>query len=106
MLLNLLLSFFDVKVYLIFQVSGYGEKMATLEKVSALNITGEHGEDGSCQSAFQALAAMLQSLVNKDSDGRMIISRSSSTSSRKQGQGYIKYVMLSAEKIFSEVCVN
>ncbi|CAJ2656141.1 unnamed protein product [Trifolium pratense] len=86
------------------KVSGYGEKMATLEKVSALNVTGEHGEDGSCQSAFQALADMLLSLVNKDSDGRIIISRSSSTSFRKQGQGrYIKYVMLSAEKIFSEI---
>ncbi|MCI38197.1 ATP-dependent RNA helicase DDX11-like, partial [Trifolium medium] len=43
-------------------VSGYGEKMATLEKVSALNVTGERGEDGSCQSAFQALADMLLSL--------------------------------------------
>jgi chromosome transmission fidelity protein 1 len=49
----------------------------------------------------------LLSLVNKDSDGRIIISRYSSTSLRKQGQGgYIKYVMLSAEKVFSEVCLN
>ncbi|KAL5072678.1 hypothetical protein RYX36_011662 [Vicia faba] len=89
--------------HIMHKVSGYGEKLATLEKVSALNIAGEHGEDGSCQSAFQALADMLLSLVNKDSDGRIIISRSSSTSFRKQGQGYIKYVMLSAEKIFSEI---
>ncbi|CAL5210710.1 unnamed protein product [Lathyrus oleraceus] len=89
--------------HIMHKVSGYGEKLATLEKVSALNIAGEHGEDGSCRSAFQALADMLLSLVNKDSDGRIIISRSSSTSFRKQGQGYIKYVMLSAEKIFSEI---
>lgn len=88
---------------MIFQVSGYGEKQATLEKISSPE-SGEHGEEGSCQSAFQALADILLSLTNKDSDGRIIISRSRPTSLRKQG-GYIKYVMLSGEKIFSEVCL-
>ncbi|KAL4286491.1 hypothetical protein AHAS_Ahas19G0091500 [Arachis hypogaea] len=50
---------------------------------------------GGCLSAFQALADILLSLTNNDSDGRIIISRSSSSSSfRKQG-GYIKFLMLS-----------
>lgn len=78
--------------------------MATSEKISALNKIGEHGEEGGCQSAFQALADILLSLTNNDGDGRIIISRSRPTSFRKQG-GYIKYVMLSGEKIFSEVCL-
>lgn len=91
---------------MIFQVSSYGEKMVTLEKISAVdNITREHGEGGSCQSAFQALADLLLSLTNSDSDGRIIISRSSPTSFKKQG-GHIKYVMLSGEKIFSQVCLK
>ncbi|KAK7255379.1 hypothetical protein RIF29_28788 [Crotalaria pallida] len=84
------------------KVSGYGEKLATLEKMSAFDKSGENGEEGSCQSAFQALASILQSLTNSDSDGRIIISRSRPSSFRKHG-GYLKYVMLSGEKIFSEI---
>ncbi|KAL2338079.1 hypothetical protein Fmac_012525 [Flemingia macrophylla] len=84
------------------KVSGYVEKLATLEKIPAIHKIGEHGEEGSCVSAFQALADILLSLTNKDGDGRIIISRSRSTSLRKQG-GYLKYVMLSGEKIFSEI---
>ncbi|XP_061359565.1 uncharacterized protein LOC133303640 isoform X4 [Gastrolobium bilobum] len=84
------------------KVSSYGEKVASLEKISARDKIGEHGEEGSCQSSFQALADILLSLTNNDSDGRIIISRSRPTSFRKQG-GYIKYVMLSGEKIFSEI---
>lgn len=88
---------------MIFQVSSYGEKLATFEKISALDNIGGNGEEGSCESAFQALADILQSLTNNDSDGRIIISRSRPMNFRKHG-GYIKYVMLSGEKIFSEVC--
>ncbi|XP_020225590.1 ATP-dependent DNA helicase DDX11 [Cajanus cajan] len=84
------------------KVSGYGKMLATLEKIPALHKIGEHDEEGSCVSAFQALAGILLSLTNKDGDGRIIISRSRSTSLRKQG-GYMKYVMLSGEKIFSEI---
>ncbi|OIW11879.1 hypothetical protein TanjilG_25792 [Lupinus angustifolius] len=84
------------------KVNGYGEKLSTTEKMSAHNKTRENGEEGSCQSAFQALANMLQSLTNNDSDGRIIISRSRPTSLTKH-QGYIKYVMLSGEKLFSEI---
>lgn len=74
-----------------------------MEIISVIKKFGEHFEEGSIQSAFQALADMLLSLINNDSDGRIIISRSRPTSFKKQG-GYIKYVMLSGEKIFSEVC--
>ncbi|CAL0325992.1 unnamed protein product [Lupinus luteus] len=87
---------------LMHKVNGYGEKLSTMEKMSAQNKTRENGEEGSCQSAFQALADILQSLTNNDSDGRIIISRSRPTSLTKH-QGYIKYVMLSGEKLFSEI---
>lgn len=46
---------------------------------------------------------MLLSLTNKDSDGRVIVSRTRPSSEGQKG-GYLKYVMLSGEKIFSEVC--
>ncbi|KAI4329251.1 hypothetical protein L6164_021538 [Bauhinia variegata] len=83
------------------KVSSYGEKLASLERSTAIHKNGEYCEEGSTQSAFQALTDILLSLTNDDSDGRIIISRSR-TSSKKQG-GYIKYVMLSGEKIFSEI---
>ncbi|XP_028771757.1 ATP-dependent DNA helicase DDX11-like isoform X2 [Neltuma alba] len=83
------------------KVSSYGEKVANLEKISVTTKIGERYEDGSTQSAFQALADVLLSLTNNDNDGRIIISRSRTTSPGKQG--YIKYVMLSGEKIFSEI---
>ncbi|KAK7381645.1 hypothetical protein VNO80_00191 [Phaseolus coccineus] len=87
---------------LMHKVSGYGEKLATLEKIPSHHKIWEHAEEGSCLSAFQALANILLSLTNNDGDGRIIISRSRLTSLKKQG-GYIKYVMLSGEKIFSEI---
>ncbi|KAK7294199.1 hypothetical protein RJT34_17085 [Clitoria ternatea] len=84
------------------KVSSYGEKLATLEKISTVDNIREHGEEGSCLSAFQALADILLSLTNNDDVGRIIISRSKSTSLKKQS-GYIKYVMLSGERIFSKI---
>ena len=77
--------------------------MASLQKGLALNGTGDCGADGSILSSFRALADMLLSLTNKDGDGRIIISRTRATCSGKLG-GYIKYVMLTGERIFSEVC--
>lgn len=77
--------------------------MANLQKGLALNGAAEWGDDGSILSSFRALADMLLSLTNKDGDGRIIISRARATCSGKVG-GYIKYVMLTGEKIFSEVC--
>lgn len=64
---------------------------------------GINSLEGSSLSGFQALVDILLSLTNSDSDGRMIVSRCTSTCSRQQEEGYLKYVMLAGEKIFSEV---
>lgn len=86
---------------MVFQVSGYGDNIASLQKCSTKSDTWECSEEGSILSGFRALADMLLSLTNNDADGRIIVSKSQQTCS---GQGgYIKYVMLSGEKIFSEV---
>lgn len=47
---------------------------------------------------------MLSSLTNNDSDGKIIVSRPKQTCDGLE-VGYIKYVMLTGEKIFSEVCL-
>lgn len=82
-------------IFCLSQVSSYGDKIV-------MNSAGGSNEEGSTLSAFRALAAMLSSLTNSDGDGRIIISRARLTSSGEQG-GYLKYVMLTGEKIFSEV---
>ncbi|KAL4583896.1 hypothetical protein LXL04_008481 [Taraxacum kok-saghyz] len=72
------------------QVSGFGDKIITSENDSiALH-------EGSILSSFRALAGLLLSLTNHDSDGRIILSR-------KTPGGYLKYVMLTGEKIFHEI---
>ncbi|PWA57356.1 RAD3-like DNA-binding helicase protein [Artemisia annua] len=75
---------------MIHKVSGYGDKSLSLQN----NTT-------SILSSFRALAGMLLSLTNGDSDGRIILSRKKPTDSGQHG-GYIKYVMLTGEKIFHE----
>ncbi|GKV27023.1 hypothetical protein SLEP1_g36231 [Rubroshorea leprosula] len=82
------------------KVSGYGDKITSLKKDSATKENGESCEDGSSLSGFQALVDMLLSLTNNDGDGRIIISRKRPACG--QG-GYLKYVMLTGEKIFSEI---
>ncbi|XVE88898.1 hypothetical protein DITRI_Ditri19aG0105800 [Diplodiscus trichospermus] len=83
------------------KVSGYGDKMTTLQKGSAVKENEDSCDSGSTLSGFQALADILLSLTNNDGDGRIIISRKRPTCS---GQGaYLKYVMLTGEKIFSEI---
>ena len=84
------------------QVSRYGEKVASSQEGLAPNRNGGCGEEGSTLSSFRALVDMLISLTNNDGDGRMIISKMRSTCSGLQG-GFLKYVMLTGEKIFSEV---
>lgn len=81
------------------QVSGYGDKLSSLQKASTPKGNAEYSDEGSTLSSFRALADMLKSLTNKDGDGRVIISRS-----RGQQGGYLKYVMLTGKNIFSEVC--
>lgn len=66
---------------------------------------GDYGEEGSSLSGFRALVGILLSLTNNNGDGRIIISRTRPTCSGHKG-GYLKYVMLTGEKIFHEVEKN
>lgn len=76
-----------------------------MQKGSALKDSGESYEEGSILSGFRALADMLISLTNNDGDGRIIISKARPICSEQEGKqgGFLKYVMLTGEKIFSEV---
>ena len=107
LILFFFLHFPILRRYLCFacQVSGYGNKVANLQKVSALNDSRESSEEGSILSGFRAFVDLLLSLTNNDGDGRIIISREKPASSGQEG-GYLKYVMLTGEKIFSEVCLK
>ncbi|KAI9159892.1 hypothetical protein LWI28_002977 [Acer negundo] len=96
-----LISMYDAKITLS-QVSGYGDKAASLQKGSALKDNGESCEEASILSGFRALVDMFLSLTNNDGDGRIIISRPRPISFGQQG-GFLKYVMLTGEKIFSEI---
>ncbi|XP_044423565.1 ATP-dependent DNA helicase DDX11 isoform X2 [Triticum aestivum] len=83
------------------QVSGYANKLFFTETgVGDLNHGQQHGE-GSSITSFQALADFLRSLLYCNDDGRIIVAR------HKPGghseDAYIKFVMLCAEKTFSEV---
>ncbi|KAL0354681.1 UNVERIFIED_CONTAM: ATP-dependent DNA helicase DDX11 [Sesamum radiatum] len=84
---------------IIHKVSGYGDKVAISQKVGD---DGVLSEEESAVSGFRALANILSSLTNNDTDGRIIVSRPKQTCSELEG-GYLKYVMLNGEKIFSEV---
>lgn len=85
------------------QVCGYGHKLALSEEVSALKNDDKVSHDESALSGFRALVNILLSLTNRDGDGRIIISRTRPKCPKQQG-GYLKYVMLTGERIFSEVC--
>ncbi|EEF46473.1 conserved hypothetical protein [Ricinus communis] len=87
---------------IIHKVTGYGEKVASLQKESVPIDNGEYGEEWSTLFSFQALVDMLVSLTNNDGDGRIIISKSRLTCSGRGG-GFLKYVMLTGEKMFSEI---
>ncbi|VAH11270.1 unnamed protein product [Triticum turgidum subsp. durum] len=83
------------------QVSGYANKLFFTETgVGDLNHGQQHGE-GSSITSFQGLADFLRSLLYFNDDGRIIVAR------HKPGghseDAYIKFVMLCAEKTFSEV---
>lgn len=79
--------------------------MASSQNSLALNGGWESSEEESTVSGFQSLVNMVASLTNNDGDGRVIISRRQTTSSGHEG-GFLKYVMLTGEKIFSEVFPN
>ncbi|KAK9130936.1 hypothetical protein Sjap_011423 [Stephania japonica] len=86
---------------IIHKVTGYGVKLFNSQRVSVDD--GEKSGFGSLLSGFQTLSNILYSLTNNDGDGRMIVSRRKPTCSGQQEEGYLKYVMLAGEKIFSEV---
>ncbi|KAL2493098.1 RAD3-like DNA-binding helicase protein [Abeliophyllum distichum] len=86
---------------LIHKVSGYGDKVAVSQKGSTVEDGEAMNKEESAVSCFQALADMLFSLTNNDGDGRVLISRPRQTCHGQEG--HIKYVMLTGEKIFSEI---
>lgn len=86
---------------IIYKVSGYGDKISFFQKGATVT-DGETISAESAISGFRALADMLFSLTNNDGDGKVIISRQRQTCNGKEG-GYIKYVMLTGERIFSQV---
>lgn len=79
------------------QVSAYGDKLIS---------TSQSGEqifqEGSIVSDFQSMADILLALMNNNTDGRVIISKQKSSLDSAE-EGHLKFVMLSGEKIFSEV---
>ncbi|XP_017699231.3 ATP-dependent DNA helicase DDX11 [Phoenix dactylifera] len=86
---------------IIHKVTGYGAKFAS-SRIGSLHSDHQgHGAEGSVISGFQALVGIFLSLINNDSDGRMIVSRQKL--SGKTEEGYLKFVMLCGEKIFSEI---
>lgn len=86
------------------KVSGYGAKCVSLERGGAtIDDSAVSGMEGSSLSGFQAFVRILVSLKNNDGDGRIIISRRRYLNAVQQEDGYLKYVMLAGEKIFSEV---
>ncbi|KAK9100999.1 hypothetical protein Scep_024429 [Stephania cephalantha] len=99
-LADALTSMYDSKITLS-QVTGYGVKLFNSQRGSIDD--GEKSGLGSLLSGFQTLSNILFSLTNNDGDGRMIVSRRKPTCSGQQEEGYLKYVMLAGEKIFSEV---
>ncbi|ANM58698.1 RAD3-like DNA-binding helicase protein [Arabidopsis thaliana] len=82
---------------IIHKVSGYGERVAAMLQKDPV----AH-EEMSKLTSFRAFSDMLVALTNNNGDGRIIISRTSSSTSGQHG-GYIKYVMLTGAKLFSEV---
>ncbi|XP_023548198.1 ATP-dependent DNA helicase DDX11 isoform X2 [Cucurbita pepo subsp. pepo] len=84
------------------KVSGYGERIINPRNDLGMKTSGKCYEKESTLSSFRALADMLLSFINFDGDGRMIISKNKPTCFGENG-GYIKFVRLTGEKIFSEV---
>ncbi|CAO2813328.1 unnamed protein product [Amaranthus hypochondriacus] len=80
---------------IIHKVSGYGDKLSCSDAFKSK-------DGGSTLSGFRALLDVLSSLTNKNVDGRVIVSKMRSKVLSEQG-GFIKYVMLTGEKIFSEI---
>ncbi|KAJ0962912.1 hypothetical protein J5N97_028034 [Dioscorea zingiberensis] len=85
------------------KVSGYGLKLISSEGLTKHDNDQNLDAEGSLITGFQALVDILVSLINNDSDGRIIISRQKPSCKGLVGEGYLKFVMLSGEKIFHEI---
>ncbi|KAK9666160.1 hypothetical protein RND81_14G165300 [Saponaria officinalis] len=85
---------------IIHKVSGYGDKLVCFEKQKPDGSVIKEG--GSTLSGFRALLDLLLALINKNVDGRVIVSKRRSSGVDEQ-EAFIKYVMLTGEKIFSEI---
>ncbi|CAN8233350.1 unnamed protein product [Cochlearia groenlandica] len=81
---------------IVHKVSGYGERVAMMQKDSVAH------EEMSKLTSFRAFSDMLVALTHYNGDGRIIISKMTSSTFSQQ-EGYIKYVMLTGAKLFSEV---
>ncbi|CAL9190890.1 uncharacterized protein LOC103988399 [Musa acuminata AAA Group] len=86
---------------IIYKVSGYGTKLAGLQRDSIHSDSQGNDTEGSILSGFQALADIIISLGNNDRDGRILLSGLKLADQREEK--YIKFVMLSGERIFSEI---
>ncbi|KAF8667014.1 hypothetical protein HU200_053185 [Digitaria exilis] len=85
---------------IIHKVSGYANKMTSIQDgVNQLGQKQEH--EGSSIACFQALVDFLRSLLNRNDDGRIIVAKQKLNGQPEEA--YLKFVMLCAEKIFSEV---
>jgi len=86
------------------QVSGYANKTTSIQDgVNQFDLQQEHDE-GSSIACFQALVDFLRSLMNSNDDGRIIVAKQKL--SGQPEEAYLKFVMLCAEKIFSEVLMH
>ncbi|CAI9753805.1 unnamed protein product [Fraxinus pennsylvanica] len=83
------------------KVCGYRDKVAVAQKGSSVEDGEATCKEESAVSCFRALADILFSLTNNDGDGRILISRPRLTCHGQEG--HIKYVMLTGEKMFSEI---
>ncbi|RLN00731.1 putative ATP-dependent RNA helicase DDX11 [Panicum miliaceum] len=86
---------------IIHKVSGYANRTTSIQAgVNQFDLQQEHDE-GSSISCFQALIDFLCSLMNSNDDGRIIVAKQKL--SGQPEEAYLKFVMLCAEKLFSEV---
>ncbi|KAG9455801.1 hypothetical protein H6P81_000309 [Aristolochia fimbriata] len=76
------------------KVSVYAAKIFSMQKGPSVDDDGSSSAEGTIVSGFQAFVDFLLSLTNNDAEGRLIVSRK---------DGYLKYVMLSGEKLFCEI---
>ncbi|CAN6441709.1 unnamed protein product [Victoria cruziana] len=84
------------------KVSGFSSKMASSCENSTANDANKDSAD-SIQSSFQAIATFLVSLSSSDFEGRIIVSRQKLSCPEQQDEGFLKFIMLAGEKIFSEI---